>query len=193
MKILIGTNNKNKLEQFRNIIQGFGKDLEIFSLVDLKITDDVEEDSEDLLENASKKARHYGEESGICTLADDTGLFIDALNGEPGTHSRRWLAGSDKDRYVKILERMKGVPKEKRTCRYRGALAFYDPERKDIWKYQHDLEGIISDTFKEGNGFGYDPIVIVNGRYYSDYTDAEKAKVIHRGPGIAALMKYLQL
>lgn len=193
MKILIGTNNKNKLEQFRNIIKGSGKKLEILSLADLKITDDVEEDSEDLLENASKKARHYGEESGMCTLADDTGLFIDALNGEPGTHSKRWLAGSDRDRYMKILERMEDVPKDKRTCRYKGALAFYDPQKNDLWQYQHDLEGIISDTFKEGKGFGYDPIVMINGRYYSDFTDDEKAKVIHRGPGIAALINYLKL
>ncbi|MFA5355512.1 MAG: non-canonical purine NTP pyrophosphatase [Candidatus Paceibacterota bacterium] len=190
MKILIGTNNKNKLGQFERIFKSLDDTLELFSLADLNITDDVEEDSEDLLENASKKARYYGEKSGLPTLADDTGLFIDALDGEPGTHSKRWLSGSDRDRYLKVLERMEGVPREKRTCRYRGALAFYSPG-KDLWTYQQDLEGVISPVFKEGKGFGYDPIVLVNNKYYSDYTEEEKAQISHRGMGARELLKHL--
>jgi XTP/dITP diphosphohydrolase len=191
MRILLGTKNNNKLEQFKKIFKGLDDSFELVSLADLKIEDDVEEDSEDLLENATKKAKYYGEKSGFCTLADDTGLFIDSLNGEPGTHSRRWLSGSDKDRYMKVLERMKDIPKSKRTCRYTGALAFYNPGSKKLWEYQQDLEGVVSERSKEGKGFGYDPIIIINGRYYSEYTEEEKAQISHRGKGVKSLLEYL--
>lgn len=193
MKILIGTNNKNKLNQFISIFKSLNKDIELFSLENLGITDDVEENSDNLLDNAKKKAEYYGEKAKIPTLADDTGLFIDALNGEPGIHSKRWYEGTDKDRYMKVLERMKNVPKEKRTCRYKGVLAFYMPEKKESWVYEQNLEGFIADVSKEGKGFGYDPIVIIkdSDKYYSQFTDEEKAKVSHRGLGVKKLLKDL--
>ncbi|MCX6951068.1 MAG: non-canonical purine NTP pyrophosphatase, partial [Verrucomicrobia bacterium] len=87
MKILIGTNNENKLKQFKRIFVNFGSDTELFSLKDISITDDVEEDENSLLNNAKKKAQFYGEKSKMLTLADDTGLFVDALDGEPGIHA----------------------------------------------------------------------------------------------------------
>jgi len=191
MKILIGTKNNNKLEQFKRIFKALDDSFELVSLTDLGIADDVEEDREDLLENARKKAEYYGEKSGLPTLADDTGLFIDALHGEPGTHSKRWFSGTDRDRYMKVLERMESIPMEDRTCRYTGALAFYSPEDKRIWDYKQDLEGFISYTFKEGDGFGYDPIVIINNKYYSEYAGEEKAKINHRGLGVKELIKHL--
>ena len=193
MRLLIGTNNKNKLKQFKDIFKNLDENLELLSLEDLEIEDDVEEDSDNLLENAEKKARYYGEKSNIPTLADDTGLFIDALNGEPGTHSRRWLSGTDKDRYMKILERMNKIPKEKRTCYYKGTLVFYNPINKKLWKYEQNVEGVIANTPKEGEGFGYDPIVIIKNtnRYYSDFSEEEKAEISHRGLGAKELLKNL--
>ena len=92
---------------------------------------------------------------------------------------------------MKILERMGNVPEEKRTCRYKSALAVYDPKKKDFWAYEQDLEGKIANEPREENGFGYDPIVIINGKYYSEYTDEERYKVSHRGLGVKELLKRL--
>src|SRR4030042_3566384 len=114
MKILIGTNNENKLNQFRRIFRNLGSDIELASLKDVSITDDVEEDGDNLLDNAKKKAQFYGEKSKMLTLADDTGLFIDALGGEPGVHAKRWHEGTEKERYLKILEKIKDIQKGKR-------------------------------------------------------------------------------
>jgi XTP/dITP diphosphohydrolase len=191
MKILIGTHNKNKFGQFERIFEGLDKNIELLSLNDLNIQEDVEEDSDVLLENAKKKARYYGEKSGFLTLSDDLGLFVDALGGEPGVHAKRWLSGTDKDRYIKILERMEGVPAGKRTCRYKAVLVAYIPEEKDFWIYEQSLEGEIADRPKEGVGFGYDPIVIINGKYYSEFSDEERFKAGHRGLGAKKLLKHL--
>ncbi len=191
MKILIGTHNKNKLDQFKRIFERLGSNIELLSLDDLGIQEDVEEDNDNLLDNAKKKAEHYGEKSKILTLADDTGLFVDALNGEPGVHTKRWHSGGDKDRYMKILEKMKDIPKEKRNCHYEGVLVLYDPDKKSLWVYEQNLEGIIASAPHEGNGFGYDPIVIISGKYYSEFTDEERYKVSHRGLGVKELLKYL--
>ncbi len=192
MKILIGTHNKNKFSQFKRIFEALDKDIELLSLNDLNIREDVNEDSDILLENAKKKAKYYGEKSGLLTLSDDLGLFIDALGGEPGVHAKRWLSGTDKDRYTKILERMKDVPQEKRTCRYKAVLVTYVPEEKNLWVYEQSLEGTIAISPKEGMGFGYDPIVIINGKYYSEFTDDERFKVSHRGVGAKKLLEHLK-
>ncbi len=193
MKILIGTNNENKFNQFKRVFNNLNPDIELCSLKELGIADDVEEDSENLLDNAKKKARYYGEKSGMLTLSDDLGFFVDALDGEPGTHAKRWHFGTDKERYMKILERMGNIPEGKRTCRYKSALAVYDPKKKDFWAYEQDLEGKIANEPREGNGFGYDPIVIINGKYYSEYTDEERYKVSHRGLGVKELLKRLTI
>jgi len=193
MKILIGTNNENKFNQFKRVFNNLNPDIELFSLRDLGIADDVKEDSENLLDNAKKKARYYGEKSGMLTLSDDLGFFVDALNGEPGTHAKRWHLGTDRERYMKILEMMKDMPEEKRICRYKSALAVYDPAKKDFWAYEQDLEGKIANEPREGNGFGYDPIVIINGKYYSEFTDEERYKVSHRGLGVKELLKRLTI
>lgn len=191
MKILIGTNNKNKLEQFRRIFRNLGSDIELVSLSEAGITSDVEEDEDNLLANAKKKAQFYSEASGMLTLADDTGLFIDALGGEPGVHAKRWHEGTEKDRNLKILERMKDVPSEKRTCRYTGVLAVYNPETKEFWTHQSDLEGTIADKPMEANGFGYDPIFISTAfnKYYSQLTDEERDSISHRGLGVKEFLK----
>lgn len=191
MIILIGTHNEDKLNQFKTAFKLLNADIELLSLNDLEIAEDVEEDSENLLDNAKKKAKYYGEKSGMLTLSDDLGFFVDALGGEPGIHAKRWHSGTEKEKYMKILERMKNVPQDKRTCRYKSALVAYNPARKDFWIYEQDLKGIIAQEPKEGRGFGYDPIVIIRGKYYSEYTDEERYKVSHRGLGIKEFLNRL--
>jgi XTP/dITP diphosphohydrolase len=192
MKILVGTHNKDKLGQFKRIFAWLNSDIELLSLDDLGINDEVEEDRDSLLENAKKKARFYGEKSGFMTLSDDLGLFIDALNGEPGLHAKRWLSGTDKDRYMKVLERMNNVSGEKRTCRYKGVLAVYNHENKTCWTFESDLDGKISYEPKDGKGFGYDPIFIVagDGRHYSEFSENERNKVSHRGLGVKVFLEH---
>jgi XTP/dITP diphosphohydrolase len=185
-KILIGTNNEKKLGQFRNIFGDLRLDIELISLKDIGISDDVEENEDSLLENAKNKARFYGEKSGMLTLSDDTGLFIDALNGEPGIHAKRWHDGTERDRCFKILERMKDIPKEKRTCRYIGVLAVFNPQDKKFWTYEGQVEGRIADKLLEAGGFGYDSIFISTffNKYYSQLTEKEKHSISHRGMGV---------
>lgn len=193
MKILIGTNNENKLQQFRRIFRNSGSDIELVSLKDAGITDDVEEDEDNLLANAKKKAEFYGEKSGILTLADDTGLFVDALGGEPGVHAKRWHDGTELDRCHKLLERLKDIPESKRTCRYTGVLVVYNPDTKEFWNYQNNIEAVISAEFKGDSGFGYDPIFkLENGKHYAELTDEERDAISHRGLGTKELIKYLK-
>lgn len=194
MKILIGTNNKNKLAQFKRIFKNLNSGFELLSLDDARIIDEVEEDADNLLDNAKKKAKFYTEKSSILTLADDTGLFVDALNGDPGVHAKRWHKGSEKDRYLKILELMKNIPEEKRTCRYTGVLVVYDPIKKEFWTFENDLEGIIADKPKKSSGFGYDPIFISTkfNKYYSELTDLERDSISHRGLGIKEFLSYIK-
>jgi XTP/dITP diphosphohydrolase len=195
MKILIGTNNENKLNQFRRIFKNLGSDIELVSLKDFGITDDVEEDADNLLDNAKKKAQFYGELSKMLTLADDTGLFIDALDGEPGIHAKRWHEGTEKERYLKILEKMKNIPKEKRTCRYTGVLAVYNPEKKNFWTFENNIEGAIANEPLEESGFGYDPIFISThyDKCYSRMSDAERDAISHRGVGVEEFIKFTEL
>jgi XTP/dITP diphosphohydrolase len=194
MKILIGTNNENKLNQFRRIFGNLDSDIELVSLKDVGTTDDVEEDEDNLLGNAKKKAKFYGEKSGMLTLVDDTGLFVDALDGEPGVHAKRWHDGTEKERYLKILEKMKGIPKEKRTCRYKGVLAVYYPDKKDFWTFENNVEGVVADEPFEESGFGYDPIFIFTQyiKYHSQLTDAERDTISHRGAGVREFVKLWQ-
>jgi XTP/dITP diphosphohydrolase len=195
MKLLLGTNNLNKIKQFRKIFENLGSDIELVTLRELNISDDVEEDNDSLLDNAKKKARHYGTVSGILSLADDTGFFVDALNGEPGVHAKRWHQGTEEDRYMKILELTKNVPDKKRTCRYTGVLAIYNPISSTFWTYQNNLEGKIAKKPHAKNGFGYDPIVILTeiNKYYSELPSKERNRFSHRGKGIAEFVKMINL
>jgi len=191
MKLLIGTNNENKLGQFRLIFSHLRLDVEALSLNDMGISDDVEEDENNLLANAKKKAQTYAGISGIMTLADDTGLFVDVLNGEPGIHAKRWHVGTESERCHKLLERLKGIPEEKRTARYIGVVAIYDPDKKEFWTYEGSLEGLISDEFKGKMGFGYDPIFkLPDGRHFAELSDEERTSMNHRGK---AIRKYFNL
>lgn len=194
MKILIGTNNENKLKQFARIFNNLESDIELVSLKEAGITDDVEEDQDNLLDNAKKKAQFYGELSKMLTMADDMGLFIDALDGEPGIHAKRWHEGTEKERYLKILELMKDIPKGKRTCRYTGVLAVYNPKDETFWRFENNVEGTIADEPLEGGGFGYDPIFITAeyNKYYSQLTDEEKDAISHRGAGAKEFVKAME-
>jgi XTP/dITP diphosphohydrolase len=190
-EILIGTNNQNKLRQFRLIFEQLRLNIKARSLKDMGIDEEVEEDLESIMEIAKKKAKHYSEQSGMLTLSDDLGLFVDALGGEPGIHAKRWHSGTEHDRCLKLQERLRDIPEDQRTAKYTGVVAIYDPEKKEFWTYERSIEGVISDEFKGELGFGYDPIFkLHDGRHFSELNEEERNAMSHRGK---AIRKYFNL
>lgn len=192
MKILIATGNQNKLDQFKRIFENLGSDIELVSLGDVGIFDDIEEDQETLLENAKKKAKFYAEKSGLLSLSDDFGVFVDALDGFPGVNSKRWREGSDEERCLALVEKLKDFPKEKWTAKYIGAVVLYDPEKKKFWEFNHHLRGHITDNPCFGGSFGYDSIFVPENseKCLSEMPEEEINFMVHRGVGIKELLKH---
>lgn len=187
MKILIGTNNFNKFKNYKDAFELFSPEIELLKVSDLKITEDPEESFDTLKENAIKKATVFGEISGLITLADDTGLFVDALNGEPGLHTKRWHAGSDHDRCVKLLERLQG---KGRKASYKWTVAAYNPASKKVWTFESAVDGEISDKFKDAGGFGYDKMFYMPqlNKYYSELSTKELLDFGGRGIAVKELI-----
>lgn len=125
-KLLIATHNPAKLAEYKKFLAG--TDFQLLSLSDLGIDDEPIENGKTFKENAELKARFYFEKSGIPTLAEDGGFGIDYLNGEPGVKSRRWPGheASDQELIDLTLSKLRGVPKEKRTCRLIVVAAYFD-------------------------------------------------------------------
>ena len=162
-KILIATTNPGKIAELRAMLD---LDIEWLGLSEFGDIDEIEEDSTTFAENARKKAAGYAKATGLWTIADDSGLVIDALGGTPGVKSARFSGekskGDDKNlidhrNIAKVLELLKGVPTEKRTAKFVCCLCLASPERIQI-ETEGTLEGLITDREIGENGFGYDPI-----------------------------------
>jgi len=156
--ILFGTSNQHKLAELRAILGDLPYTL--LGLDDIASAPEVEETGATFAENAILKATAYARASGLLTLADDSGLEIDALGGEPGVHSARW-AGIDtpySERFRIILERLSQTPPERRTARFRCVIAIARPEGL-LTTAEGVLEGMIATEPRGVGGFGYDPIL----------------------------------
>lgn len=191
MEILIGTTNRNKFDQFNYIFSKLAGEIKLYSLLDLGINDDVEEDGHTLLENAKKKAKFFAHKSGLMALSDDTGLFVDALEGAPGINAKRWHPGTDKERCLKLIDQLKDIPEKERTCRYIGAIAVYDPSIAKFFEHQSTVEGYITDDFRGEAVFGYDQIFhsIHFDKNYAQLSEDEKMQLSHRGLGVNEFLK----
>lgn len=182
MKILIATNNKHKVEEIREILKN--DRIELITLADLKVKVEVEEDKDTLEGNALKKAEEMFKATGIPTIADDTGLFVEALNGEPGVYSSRF-AGENAtydDNCNKLLESMKNISEENRKAYFKTAVCYY--ESKDRCHFFEGIcEGGITKEKSGEKGFGYDPVFVPNGftKTYAEMTEEEKNSISHRG------------
>ncbi|MDP3882900.1 MAG: non-canonical purine NTP pyrophosphatase [Candidatus Staskawiczbacteria bacterium] len=190
MKVLIGTNNAHKYKVYKYAFGLYAPEIELLNPSDLNIKDEPEEDADTLVENAIKKAKFFGEKAKIITIADDTGVFVDALGGEPGLHAKRWQEGNDHDRCVKLLERLKDVPKEARTVHYGWGVAAYNPLTNKLWTFEYKLEGFISDDFRDVGGFGYDKMFNLPslGKHYSELSISELNEISGRGRGVKELI-----
>jgi XTP/dITP diphosphohydrolase len=178
-----------------------GADVEWVGLADFPGIGQVEEDGATFAENACKKATEYAKATGLWTIADDSGLVVDALAGEPGVKSARFsgerLPGEERTlidhrNIAKVLELLKDVPKEKRTARFVCCLCLASPQEILI-ETQGTLEGLITDREIGSNGFGYDPIVFVPGanKTVAQMTAEEKNAVSHRGNALRKLKPML--
>lgn len=157
-RIVFATGNKGKLDEIAQILKGF----EIVSMKDAGVALDIEENGTTFEENSLIKARAVWEVTGGIVMADDSGLVVDALNGEPGIYSARYM-GEDTSYEVKnksILERLEGVPQEKRSARFVCAVAAILPDGSER-VVRGEMEGFIGYEISGVNGFGYDPIFIM--------------------------------
>ena len=195
-EILIATTNPGKMAELQAMLD---MDLVWKSLADFPNLNEVIEDGDTFAENARKKALGYAKQTHLWTIADDSGLMIDALNGQPGVKSARFSGAKDDDRTLidhkniaKVLELLKGVPTEKRTTRFVCCLCLVSPE-KVLLKTQGTLEGVITERQIGTNGFGYDPIVFVPhlNKTVAQLTAEEKNAISHRGNAIRNLKPLL--
>jgi XTP/dITP diphosphohydrolase len=190
---LVATQNPGKLREYQDLLADLP--VEWFSLQDLGLEDlEVPETGATFTENARIKASAYAEASGVLTLADDSGLEVDALGGAPGVYSSRYAGpgASDTDRYRKLLAELGDTPDEARTARFRCVVAIAAPGG-DVRTAEGACEGRIGDAPRGENGFGYDPVFIVEGRdqTMAELTADEKNILSHRGRALEAIRPIL--
>ena len=186
--IMIATSNKGKVREYKSLLEPLG-----YTVHDLSELDPIEidENGSTFQENALIKAKSIKDKCNMIVIADDSGLEIDALNKEPGIHSARYLEGHDYSYKNKVLlERMKG--KTDRTARFVCAIALCDETGDHL--FTGVMEGKINDQAVGDNGFGYDPIFLVEqfGKTSAQLTMEQKNSVSHRGIATRELLAYLK-
>ncbi|MGE7980975.1 XTP/dITP diphosphatase [Solibacillus sp. NPDC093137] len=186
-QVVIATKNKGKAKDFEALFGPFG--YEVVTMFDVAPDVEIEETGKTFEENAILKAKTLANMLGQIVIADDSGLAIDALNGEPGVYSARYAGDHDDEaNIVKVLENMKDVPEEQRTARFCCALAIAGPnmETKTVFG---TCEGMIAHEKKGTNGFGYDPIFYVPAleKHMAELSAEEKGAISHRGNAIRKL------
>jgi len=189
MKLIIASNNKHKIYEIKKMLGT--KFSEILSLSEAKISHETVEDGKTFLENAFKKAREIAEISGAASLADDSGICVDALDGAPGIYSARFSGGDDEDNNKLLLEKLSG--KSNRGAHYTCAMALVYPDGREI-SAEGYMYGEITDTPRGERGFGYDPLFIPTGesRTVAEMTDEEKNAISHRANALKAILAKLE-
>jgi XTP/dITP diphosphohydrolase len=181
-KLLLATNNRGKIDEYRSLFKDISSKL--VTLADEGITTVVDEVGESLEENARLKATALATRSGLLTVADDSGLEVDALGGEPGRLSARYAGegASDKDRIDYLLSRLKDVPWEKRTARFRCVIAVATPSG-EVAFCSGECHGLLAFEPRGSQGFGYDPIFYLPelGKTMAELPMEVKNKISHRG------------
>ena len=186
-RLLIATTNRGKLAEIHDLLRGLAAELITPDVLGLELH--VNEDGATYVENAQKKAIAFSRLSGLITLADDSGLEVDALGGEPGPYSARYLGegtGTDADRRAYLLQKLAGKPRPW-TARFRAAIAIAAPDQDIHWE-EGDCAGEIIPEERGTGGFGYDRIFLVAGaaRTMAELDMEEKNRLSHRA---RALMK----
>ena len=179
--IVLATQNRDKREELQEALSEFT--VKILSLNDFPFIGEIEEVGQTLLENSMIKAKTVHNLTQLPVIADDTGLEVEALNGAPGIYSARY-AGEDvtyEDNVNKLLAEMENIPLENRKAQFRTVISFVDKDR-ELWR-EGTIKGIIGETAKGKNGFGYDPVFFVPEleKTFSELSIGEKNRISHRG------------
>ena len=193
MNLLLATRNRNKVAEMQHALAGTG--WQVLMLSDFGDAPDVEEDGATFEENARKKARSAARFSRLWTLAEDSGLEVDALGGEPGVKSARYAGegANDADLMHKVLERTVNVPEERRTARFRCVMCLIDTAGKETC-FEGRCEGRIAHSARGTAGFGYDPIFIPDGysRTFAELGLNAKSKISHRARAMEQVIAFLR-
>ena len=198
-RVIFATGNAGKMKEIRMILADLnidGAPVEVVSMKEAGIGLDIEENGKSFEENAVIKAKSVAAaQSGAIVLADDSGLEINYLNGEPGIYSARYM-GEDTPYHKKnsnLIERLDGVPDEKRTARFVCAIACVLPDGR-VLEEKATIEGRIGYEERGSNGFGYDPIFMVPeyGKSTAELTEEEKNEISHRGKALRAMKERLR-
>ena len=191
--LLLASQNPGKLAEMRELVAGLP--FRVMGPRDLGIHEAPEETGHTFLENAILKARYYAGRAGCLTVADDSGLSVDALDGGPGLYSARFggEGATDGDRYRLLLEKLAGLPREKRGARFTSAVAVARADGAVVFQTVETVEGFIADAPRGPNGFGYDPLFFYPPfeRTFGESAPADKARVSHRGKAFARLRQFL--
>ena len=191
-RLVLATLNRGKGAEIRALLGDVP--WEIVTLADLRGATLPEETGATYRDNALLKARHVARLLGARALADDSGLEVDALGGEPGVRSARFGGPGldDRGRYTLLLERLSGVEPARRTARFRCVIALADPDGAPRHA-EGVVEGLIAEAPRGTHGFGYDPVFIYppRGRTFAELDPDEKARVDHRGQAVRAARRFL--
>ena len=187
-KIILATQNKGKINEVQQILS----DYQILSMNEYGIEYDVEEDKDTFKENAEKKAREIANLlDGKMCMADDSGIEIEYLNGFPGVHTKRWLNGTDRERNLAILEKLKNVPKQERKINFITAIALSDG--KKTISVEAIIQGYVAEEPRGENGFGFDEIFeLENGKTLAELSNDEKNQISARKKALELLKERLK-
>ncbi len=191
--LLVATHNPGKVREYARLLRDLP--VRLTFLDEVGITEAVPETGATFEENAVLKARAYARRTGLLTLADDSGLEVDALGGAPGVHSARYAGpnATDMDRIRKLLDALAGVPLERRTARFRCVIAVATPEGEVITA-EGTVEGYIAEAPRGSHGFGYDPIFYLpeRDRTMAELPPEEKNRLSHRARAAEAIKPHLR-
>jgi len=192
-RLVVASFNRPKTREIAEILASEGLDCEVLSLADFPGTHLPAETGASFAANALAKAGHAARITGLPAVADDSGLEVDALGGEPGIHSARYVEGSDDARCLKVLHLMRDVTGEERTARFRCAAAYATPAGQ-IQLAEATCEGSVASGPAGSGGFGYDPIFVPDGYTVTmaQLASEQKHAISHRGKAFRALVRMLR-
>lgn len=195
MKIVFATNNRNKLKEIREIL---GDSFEILSLSDIGCHEDIPETGDTIEENAHQKATYIADKYDHDCFADDTGLEVEALGGEPGVHSARYAEGTDHDSEANMAKLLRKLGNNNnRKARFRTCISLIqkgaEGKRHEV-EFEGEVRGHIAHEKHGTEGFGYDPIFVPDGydKSFADLGEEVKNKISHRARAVAKLVDYLK-
>jgi XTP/dITP diphosphohydrolase len=193
VKLVVASRNPGKVMEIRDVLDGLGWD--VLGLRDVGLDCDVREEGKTFEANARRKARAVAKKAETWTLADDSGLEVDALGGEPGVRSARFAGenATDADRMKKLLDRMIAVPDENRTARFRCVICLVDPKGR-AHTFSGKCEGRVAHHPRGHAGFGYDPVFMPDGssKTFGELGLDFKRKLSHRARAMEKVVAYLK-